>query len=280
MNKKLAIVTGSSSGFGLLCVLELAKRGFQVIATMRDINKSQSVLDAAAKDNLVESIHIQSLDVTDMDSVEEFKIYLSQLEAVDVLVNNAGFALGGFCEELSVAEYRRQFDTNFFGVIAVTQAVLPLMRKKGSGRIINMSSISGRIGFPGLSAYTSSKHALEGLSESLRLELKPMGIDVVLVEPGSYKTNIWSSMDEIELREGSPYLSFMEILRSEVENGKADHGNPEDVAKLVAEIAEQPNSPDLRYPVGKGVKRNLLMKNLVPWKVIEAAIVNKLTKRK
>ncbi|MFS0636087.1 SDR family oxidoreductase [Mesobacillus foraminis] len=280
MDKKIAIVTGSSSGFGLLCVLELAKAGFEVIATMRNTGKAKSVLDEAARHDIENSIHIQPLDVTSMESIDQFKDYLNTLESVDLLVNNAGFAMGGFSEEVSVEEYRRQFETNFFGVIGVTQAALPFMRRKGSGKIINMSSISGRIGFPGLSPYASSKHALEGYSESLRLELKPMGIDVVLVEPGSYKTSIWSGMDEIIIRADSPYRSFMESLKTEVEKGKADHGNPEDVAKLVTRIAMQPTSPDLRYPIGKGVKRNLLIKSLAPWKVIEAAILGKLIKTK
>jgi NAD(P)-dependent dehydrogenase (short-subunit alcohol dehydrogenase family) len=193
-----------------------------------------------------------------------------------VLVNNAGFALGGFCEELSVEEYRLQFETNVFGVISVTQAVLPVMRKNRTGRIINMSSISGKFGFPGLSPYTASKHALEGFSESLRLEVKPFGIDVVLVEPGSYQTNIWSSIDNTSIRSDSPYYFYMERLLSEIESGKAGHGNPLDVAQLVVEIASQKKTPKLRYPIGKGVMMSLVIKALLPWKLIENVIVKNL----
>lgn len=170
MNPKIAIVTGSSSGFGLLTVIELALKGFTVIATMRDVNKATSLLEMAQKEQIQEKIQIHALDVSPSESIGQFNELLKKLPSVDVLVNNAGFAVGGFSEELSLGDYRQQFETNFFGVIAVTQAVLPYMRSKGRGRIINLSSISGRIGFPGLSAYVSSKHALEGYSLSL-LEL-------------------------------------------------------------------------------------------------------------
>ena len=276
MNNKSAIVTGSSSGFGLLCAMELALKGFTVIATMRDVKKAQPLLELAKEKNLVELIQIHSLDVTSTESINDLKNLLTTYPSIDVLVNNAGIALGGFSEELSIEEYRRQFETNFFGVITVTQAVLPYMRARGQGRIINMSSISGRMGFPGLSAYVSSKHALEGYSESLRLELKPFGIDVSLIEPGSYQTNIWTSVDEMEINSDSPYLSYMESMLKEINSGKEEHGNPIEVAKLVAQIASQQKSPDLRYPIGKSVKKNLFLKSLLPWGFIEAAILKRL----
>jgi NAD(P)-dependent dehydrogenase (short-subunit alcohol dehydrogenase family) len=274
--KKTAIVTGSSNGFGLLSVLELAKSGFHVIATMRKVDRGLSLLHMAKGLELSSSIQIETLDVTSKESIQEFKTVLEKLDSVDVLVNNAGMAIGGFCEELSVEDYRRQFETNFFGVIAVTQAVIPFMRANSKGRIINMSSISGRIGFPGLSPYTASKHALEGFSESLRLELTPFGIDVVLIEPGSYKTNIWAGMDEVSLPQKSPYFNYMKTLKNEIDRGKPNHGNPVEIAKLVAQIASQSQQPKLRYPIGKGVKANLLFKNFLPWKILESAILKKL----
>lgn len=280
MSKKIAIVTGASSGFGLLCSVQLAKHDFQVIATMRNVKKSKVLLDTAKKHNLSDHITIHPLDVTSTVSINEFSSSLQQFPTVDLLVNNAGFALGGFSEEVSIDEFRLQFETNFFGVIAITQAILPIMRSQGSGRIINMSSISGKMGFPGLSPYVSSKHALEGYSESLRLELKPFGIDVVLVEPGSYQTNIWSNVDRIDLNAESPYHDFMKALMAEMESGKAKHGDPLEVAKLVAHIATQKNPPNLRYPIGKGVKLTISLKNSLPWKVLEKIILNKIfTKR-
>jgi NAD(P)-dependent dehydrogenase (short-subunit alcohol dehydrogenase family) len=276
MSQKTAIVTGSSSGFGMLCVIELALSGLTVLATMRDVKKATTLLELAKEKKVENLIHIHPLDVTSTDSINLLKSYLLEHPSVDVLVNNAGFALGGFSEELLIDDYRKQFETNFFGVIAITQAILPFMRAKGRGRIINISSISGKIGFPGLSPYVSSKHALEGYSESLRLEVKPFGIDVSLVEPGSYQTNIWTSMDQMEFNSDSPYYAYMKSLLSEIEGGKSDFGDPNEVAKLVAQIATQTKSPNLRYPIGKGVKSNLFFKNNLPWKLLEKIILKKL----
>lgn len=276
MKRKIAIVTGTSSGFGMLCAVELAKAGLEVISTVRSLEKAENLLRLAEEQGVSDFIQLHTLDVTSEESVRSFAAYLSKFPSIDVLVNNAGFALGGFCEELSVDEYRLQFETNVFGVIAVTQTVLPIMRKNRTGRIINMSSISGKFGFPGLSPYTASKHALEGLSESLRLELKPFGIDVVLVEPGSYQTNIWSSIDNTTIHRDSPYHFYMESLLSEIESGKANHGNPRDVAQLVVQIATQKKTPKLRYPIGKGIKISLFMKSIMPWKLLESVILKKL----
>jgi NAD(P)-dependent dehydrogenase (short-subunit alcohol dehydrogenase family) len=276
MNNKTAIVTGSSSGFGLQCAIELALTGFTVVATMRDVKKATRLLELAKEQNVEDFIHVLPLDVTSSESIDTLKNMLSSYSSIDVLVNNAGFAVGGFSEELSIEDYQRQFDTNFFGVIAVTNAILPVMRAKKQGRIINMSSISGRIGFPGLSAYTASKHALEGYSESLRLELKPFGIDVSLIEPGSYQTNIWSSVDQFEINADSPYFSYMKGLLNEIEGGKGKFGDPMEVTKLAAQIASQAKSPDLRYPIGKGIKSSLFLKNSLPWKLVEKAILKRL----
>lgn len=276
MNRKTAIVTGSSSGFGLLCVLELALKGFTVIATMRDTSKANNLLELAKERKLETNIQVIPLDVTSSDSIREFKRILDNYSQIDVLVNNAGLAVGGFSEELSLEDYRRQFETNFFGVIAVTNAVLPHMRARKQGRIINMSSISGRFGFPGLSAYSASKHALEGYSESLRLELRPFGIDVTLIEPGSYQTNIWTSVDQLQNNPNSPYTFYMENLLKEINNSKTDYGDPSEVAKLTAQIATVPDTPDLRYPIGKGVKTNLFFKKTLPWKMLEKIVLKKL----
>lgn len=273
---KNAIVTGSSNGFGKLIAIELAKSGFNVIATMRDQNKSDSLMQLAVDYIVKERIQVYPLDVTSAASILMFNEYLQGLNSVDVLVNNAGFAQGGFCEELSLDAYREQFETNFFGVVALTKAVLPAMRAQGAGKIINMSSISGKIGFPGLSAYTASKHALEGFSESLRLELLPFGIDVVLVEPGSYKTNIWSSIETVKIQDQSPYESSMEAILKEVKSGESGYGDPIEVARLVASIAADKHGGELRFPIGKGVARTIFLKNLLPWKTIEKMVVKKL----
>ncbi|MFG6494839.1 oxidoreductase [Fictibacillus sp. UD] len=278
MKRKTAIVTGTSSGFGMLCAVELAKAGFDVVSTMRNLDRAENLLKLADVHNVADQIHLHPLDVTSAESVSTFTAYIKKFHSIYVLVNNAGFALGGFAEELTVDEYRLQFETNVFGVIAVTQAVLPIMRKNRRGRIINMSSISGKFGFPGLSPYTASKHALEGYSESLRLELMPFGIDVVLVEPGSYQTNIWSSIDNMTINSESPYHFYMEALLEDIETGKGSHGDPLDVAKLVTRIATSSKTPKLRYTIGKGVRLSLFLKVILPWKWLEKVILKKLLK--
>lgn len=275
---KNAIVTGSSSGFGQLIAIELAKSGFNVIATMRNLDKADGLNQLASAVNVKQNIIIKQLDVTSPRSIAEFSAFLHDMNSVDVLVNNAGYAQGGFCEELTLGEYREQFETNFFGAVALIQAVLPFMRSQGSGKIINMSSISGRFGFPGLSAYVSSKHALEGFSESLRLELKPFGIDVFLIEPGSYKTSIWSSIDKVQLREESPYEALMNAIMNELKTSEEGYGNPIDVARLTARIATGHRPAELRFPIGKGVTSMIRLKNLPPWKKIENIVLKKLIK--
>lgn len=181
--------------------------------------------------------------------------------------------MGGFCEEVSLEEYKAQFETNFFGLIAVTQAFLPAMRARKKGKIINMSSISGKVGFPGLSPYVASKHALEGWSECLRMEVKPFGIDVFLIEPGSFKTSIWSTGKRIarkSMLESSPYSFYMKSLLREMEKGEAKHEDPQIVASLIADLCMGKEAGRLRHPIGRGVKTALCLKNVIPWKMWES----------
>jgi len=278
MIKKIAVVTGASSGFGMLTALELAKNRFEVIATMRDKKRSTTLLREAKSSGITNRITIHELDVTSAESVNQFKDLVGRVGQVDVLVNNAGFAGAGFVEEIPIDEYRSQFETNVFGAIAVTQAVLPIMRKKSKGKIINVSSISGRVGFPGLSPYVSSKYALEGWSESLRLEVKSFGIDVILVEPGSFQTNIWTSgkkVTENSLKKESPYYEMMRKLEDHIESGSSKFEDPKDVARLITAIALKKKTT-LRYAIGRGVKITLLFKMLVPWTIFEKIVLRRL----
>ncbi|WP_409299873.1 SDR family oxidoreductase [Peribacillus sp. SCS-155] len=280
MNSQNAIVTGASSGFGLLTSLELAKRGYQVVATMRDTTRQGKLISEAKRQGVLDKITISQLDVTSAGSVEEFKLFVSTLGNVTVLVNNAGFAAAGFAEEVPIDEYRRQFETNLFGMIAVTQVVLPIMRQKRHGKIINVSSISGRIGFPGMSPYVSSKFAVEGWSECLRLEVKPFGIEVILVEPGSYQTNIWSTGKEIterSLQEDSPYYHQMKRIEGYIQTSESQYGDPQEVAVKIAELAGS-KEVTLRHPIGKGVKLTILLKNALSWKSWENQMLKRLFK--
>ena len=163
---------------------------------MRNLNKSQKINDIAKKENL--SLKVLKLDVTDDKSVKDaFRQINDESSRIDVLINNAGYGVMGAVEDLSLDEFKSQFETNFFGVIRVTKEVIPIMRNQGNGNIINVSSVGGKIGLPLNSAYISSKFALEGLSESMRYELAQFGIDVILVEPGVVKTNFFENADVV-----------------------------------------------------------------------------------
>ncbi|PGY11647.1 short-chain dehydrogenase [Bacillus cereus] len=280
MNKKIAVITGASSGFGLLTTLELAKKNYLVIATMRNLEKQVDLISQATKLNLQQNIKVQQLDVTDQSSIHNFQLFLKDMNRVDLLINNAGYATGGFVEEIPVEEYRKQFETNLFGAISITQLVLPYMRKQKSGKIINISSISGQVGFPGLSPYVSSKYALEGWSESLRLEVKPFGIDVALLEPGSYNTNIWEvgkQLAENQSDTTSPYKEYMDKIQKHINNGNDTLGNPIDVADKIVEIAEAKRT-NLRYPIGKGVKFMIFAKKILPWRLWEFLVLRSFKK--
>ncbi|PGS97933.1 short-chain dehydrogenase [Bacillus anthracis] len=280
MNKKVAIITGSSSGFGLLTTLELAKKDYLVIATMRNLEKQANLLSQATQLNLLHNITVQQLDVTDQNSIHNFQLFLKEINRVDLLINNAGYANGGFVEEIPVEEYRKQFETNLFGAISITQLVLPYMRVQKSGKIINISSISGQVGFPGLSPYVSSKYALEGWSESLRLEVKPFGIDVALVEPGSYNTNIWEVGKQLATNQSdttSPYKEYMDKIQKHINSGSDTFGNPIDVAKKIVDIAKAKRTT-LRYPIGKGVKFMILAKKILPWRLWEYLVLRSFKK--
>jgi NAD(P)-dependent dehydrogenase (short-subunit alcohol dehydrogenase family) len=250
--QKVAIVTGSSSGIGYATSLLLARNGFHTYATMRNIGRSADVQDIAYKERL--PLEVIQLDVNDdasiRDSIEKVE---SENERIDVLVNNAGYGLVGAFEDLSVEEIKSQFETNFFGVIRLTQQILPIMRKQKSGTIVNISSGAGRIGFPGMSAYVSSKFALEGLSESMSYELEPFGIKVVIIEPGvirtNFKKNSVMSKKSLDNSSISPYSSIIQKIDSSISSMVEHATPPEEVAKTILH-ATISNNPELRYLVG------------------------------
>lgn len=279
--EKVAIVTGSSSGFGLFTTIALANAGFNVIATMRDTSKSAIFKSITTAQTILDKIEVLSLDVTNEASIEKLRKRVESLEHLDVLVNNAGIAIGGFVEEIPIDAYRKQFETNVFGLMAVTQTVIPKLRKQAKGTIINMSSISGKVGFPGLSPYVSSKHAIEGYSESLRLEMQPYGVQVALVEPGSFATNIWSSGMEIvsgSSDKKSPYYTYMKQLLTTLDDGKEKHQDPRMVANLICKIALMKQVDKFRYPIGRGVSLQFKLKQLLLWKHWERLVIHTISK--
>ncbi|PIK29899.1 short-chain dehydrogenase [Bacillus siamensis] len=280
MNRRIAIVTGATSGFGLLTALKLA-RSYHVIATARQPEKAETLKEAAAQAGVSGHITIASLDVTDEQSVSDFGNTISGFGPVDVLVNNAGTAYGGFIADVPMEHYRQQFDTNVFGLIHVTKTVLPYMRKHGGAKIINISSISGLTAFPALSPYTSSKFAIEGFTECLRLELLPLGIDTALIEPGSYKTSIWETSLSNHLTapgKDSPYYRYYQQIEAYVKASASKSGDPNDVAELIYQLAQTKRLKKLRYPIGRGIKLTLACRSLFSWPVWESIIKKKLFK--
>ena len=178
--EKVAIVTGSSSGIGFETSLALSREGYFTYATMRDLKKANAIEKIAKDEEL--PLKVIELDVDNENSTREaIKTIIEEKQRIDVLVNNAGWGIWGTAEDVSLEEFREQFETNFFSVVRMIQKVAPIMRKQGSGNIVNISSVAGRIGFPVSTAYISSKFALEGLSESLRFELCQFGINEIII---------------------------------------------------------------------------------------------------
>ena len=273
MTGKIAVITGSSSGIGLLSAIELARSGFRVVASMRDLSRRSVLEQAAAAAGVAPQIDIRRFDVTSFDAAPQFAAdIVRDYGRIDLLLNNAGFAAAGFAEDMKLEEIRRQFDTNFFGHVALTQAVIPTMRGQRSGHIIMVSSIGGLSAAVTISSYNASKFALEGWSEALRLEVNSLGIKVVLVEPGSYETDIWTRNAVIgakSLDGSSPNRERGQRMRDTVQ--KLKKRDPIEVARLIASIAADPN-PRLRYLVGPDAHIQLFLKRLLPWKWHEKLI--------
>ena len=282
--QKIALITGCSSGFGLLTVIDMAKAGFFVVATMRDLSKRARLDQAVMEANLADRVELRRLDVTEFESLPAAIAEIVKTHSrIDVLVNNAGYALGGFAEDIQLEELRAQFETNFFGQVALTRAVLPVMRKQRgtrpdapdlAGHIIMVSSISGLTSNPVTSSYSASKHALEGWTESLRLETLGLGIKVSAVEPGAYDTDIWSvnvKIGKIALSGESPNQERARRFAGVVKN-RLKKADPREVSNLITRIALDPN-PNLRYLVGRDARMRYWSQRLLPWKFYEKQII-------
>jgi NAD(P)-dependent dehydrogenase (short-subunit alcohol dehydrogenase family) len=269
-----ALLTGCSSGFGLVSAVELARRGFRVYATMRDLER-RAPLDAAAQ---AAGVHLSvlPLDVTSSESVAgAVEAVMSAAGSIDLVVSNAGYGLGGFVEDLTLEELREQFETNFFGAVSLTKAVLPAMRSRGTGRLIFVSSLNGLMGFPGLAAYCASKFALEGFAESLRWETLPDGIYVSLIEPGSFPTAIFGTNRRIAAAASdpaSPHYARGRKLEAEVLGRiAASKRDPRAVAPTIARDALSAR-PRLRYRVGVDAHLALFARRLLPDRVLDTAM--------
>jgi NAD(P)-dependent dehydrogenase (short-subunit alcohol dehydrogenase family) len=247
--EKVAVITGTSSGIGFETALALAREGYHTYATMRDITKSDKIKEIEKKESL--KIDVLELDVDNEDSAKTaIQQILDQKQRIDVLVNNAGWGLWGCVEDVSVDEFRAQFETNFFSIIRLIQEVTPTMRKQGSGTIVNVSSVAGRIGFPASPAYISSKFALEGLSESLRLEMAPFGVNVVIIEPGVIKTNFLNPMKLAKRSESDTAYRDITVKVTSGVKMMAEMGtHPKEVADIIVKAIRN-EKPLPRYIVG------------------------------
>ena len=247
--QKVALVTGSSSGIGFETSLALARDGYYTYASMRDTKKSSAIEEVAKKEKL--PVSVIQLDVDKEDSVKSaVSQIMKEKGRIDVLVNNAGYGIFGCLEDLTVDEIREQFETNFFAVIRMIKEVAPIMRAQKDGAIVNISSVAGRIGFPGTPAYISSKFAIEGLSESLRYELSPFGVRTIIIEPGVIKTNFFSSMRMPKsAKPDSPYKEMTEKVVGGIKMMAEMGTHPKEVAGTISKVLRE-KEPLPRYPVG------------------------------
>ncbi|MEA2273056.1 MAG: hypothetical protein QOI98_1764 [Solirubrobacteraceae bacterium] len=239
------LITGCSSGIGHATAEHLAQRGFTVYATARRV---ESIEDLKAK-----GCRTLALDVIDEDSARAaVRTVESEQDAIDVLVNNAGYGRSGAIETIPLDEVRRQFETNVFGYLRMAQLVLPGMRERRSGRVVNISSVAGKVTMPGSGVYSASKFAIEAMSDALRFELSGFGVHVVLVQPGPIRTQFTAGANETLSGDGdaSPYADFhAAVAKADAEGDQSRlAGDPEDVAKVV-ERAIRARRPKARYTV-------------------------------
>jgi NAD(P)-dependent dehydrogenase (short-subunit alcohol dehydrogenase family) len=272
----IALITGSSSGIGLATSLYLARRGYTVWATMRNLEKASELRKIIESERL--PIELAQLDVCDDSSVKEAVTQILQKSGrIDVLINNAGYGLRGAIEEVSLDEWKRQFETNFYGVIRVTQAVLPQMRAQRSGAIVNISSVLGRMAIPFSGPYTASKFALEGLTETLRYELAPWNIKVVLIEPGFIATNFQQNaqLAQASQSQDSPYALFKQASGRRVQRNIYRAAPPERVAETIYRAITHPR-PKLRYAVGRDARLVLPLRRFLPEGLFERILKRQL----
>jgi short-subunit dehydrogenase len=242
---------------------------------MRDIGRREKLEKAAREAGVREQIEIHALDVTKAEQIAKLSRTVAERGTpLHALINNAGYSLRGFAATVTTEELRQQFETNFFGATAVTLAFLPQMIQQTFGHILMMSSVLGRMSYPGASSYVASKFALEGWSESLRLELKGSGIHVVLVEPGAYQTDLYTR--NATLAAGAHKPPRTPADRVSGWRGKLtlnrDHPDPQEVADAMAEILERPR-PKLRYLIGTSAKSALWMRRVLPGSLFDWIIL-------
>jgi len=261
LSTRVVLITGATSGIGRACAELLASSGWRVFGTGRSLS---SALPPAGHVEMVE------MDVDDDASVHAgVATVIAKAGRLDAVINNAGFSMRGAVEDTAIVEAKAIFETNFFGVLRVCRAVMPALRANGGGYIVNIGSLAGVVGLPFSGLYSASKFALEGVSASLRLETRPFGIHVVLVEPGDFRTQITVNRHLAAPSQKSVYrAAFYEFMDKRGQN-EAAAPTPEPVARLVEHILNH-HSPKMRYSVGRLGQRILVqLKRLLPQRVFE-----------
>ncbi len=256
-NQRVVLVTGASSGIGRACATYLADRGFRVYGTSR----RASVMSAG-------NLRMLTADVNQDDSVEQtISTILEREGRLDVVVNNAGMGIAGPVENTTVEQAKAQFEVNFFGALRVCRAVLPAMRTQKKGYIVNIGSIGGILAIPYQSMYSASKFALEGLSEALRMEVRGLGIRVVIIEPGDHKTELTHNRTVTEV--GEAYQRSFQSALTKTAHDEQNGAGPEKIARLVHRVVNQRN-PRLRYAIGPAPQLAAVwLKRLLPNSMVE-----------
>jgi NAD(P)-dependent dehydrogenase (short-subunit alcohol dehydrogenase family) len=261
---KVVLITGASSGIGQACARHLARRGHRVFGTSR---RPQAGAE--------EPFEMIPMDVTDEDSVRQgVATVLARAGQLDVVVNNAGFGFGGAVEDTSIDEAQQMFDTNFFGMLRVCRAVLPHFRERRAGTIVNVSSLAGLISQPFVGLYCATKFAVEGMTEALRMELRPFGIHVVMIEPGDTRTGFTANRRPTQASQAaSPYADNMQRTLAVIEHDEETGSSPEAVARLLEHILRS-RSPRLRYPIASAFQRfAAAARKLMPGGLFEGALM-------
>lgn len=267
-NNRVAIITGASSGIGSAAALSLLSQGFTVYGAARRIDRLEALASQGVKP--------LALDVTDAKSMQDgIANVLASSGRIDVLVNNAGYGSYGAIEDVSQEEAKRQFDVNVFGAMELTKLVLPQMRKQGSGRIINISSVGGRAVGPFGGWYHGTKFALEALSDSLRMELKPFGIDVVVVEPGGIKSEFLDiAASGLQATSGNgPYANRVKSMLASFTNPRmmSMQSPPQVIADVIARAATV-KQPKTRYVAGFGARPLVTLRRLLSDRAFDSLI--------
>lgn len=286
---QVVLITGTSSGFGRLIAETLARRKFHVFATMRNTTArnaatARELQQLAQRESL--NLHVLELDVTQDASVERAVNEVgARCGRIDVLVNNAGYGIMDLSETVTVAQAQRQLDVNFFGVLRMNRAVLPVMKRQGSGLLLHVSSGGGRLAVPGMGLYCASKFAMEALAETYRYELASQGIDSVILEPGAYSTPIADKLEAGEDPERKAgYGEMAKVPASVLQKIRNSRANPQEIADKVLQIIETPaGQRKLRYrlgPGGPGVERINTLTDEIQAELLQAFGITAATKFK